>query len=756
MYTRRHHIVTGILYLVVSVFLIRQPLFGNFGFEFSVAIALAASLIAGFAAIRDERRTSEIPPPVRLRNGLWFQMVYLIIPLIVVFAAAIPRLPCDPVEGLTFYALLPLVTVIVAYIAGWLVSLLFGWARVTYVLLLIVSVAVSGLTTFFQPKIFFYNPFIGFFPGLSYDQLLPVTKTLIMYRGYSLFLALLALLFIYMLRFQPVREYRLRERLRQFRHIFANSYVSIFITIGFILIFVQFLSRGSLGFSTPRSYLENQLGSVFETSSFSIHYSSDSFDEETIRWVALEHEFRRNQAMKRLGVMHVPGIRSYLYPSPEMKRRLIGPGTTNIAKPWSREVHINAGDYDRSLLHELAHVVAGEFGMPVLRIADSPAMIEGTAMAVEGVWGNRTLHEHAAAILQFGIVDDPRPLLTAKSFAMQHSAVSYVMTGSFVQYLIDRYGIHRVRNAYAWSDYEKAFDRPGGQLIREWMNFLDRINVSERQRLKTMIHFKRPSIFFIRCPRALARINRDARELMDEKRYAEAAEYFERSWEITPNATALGGMIRCAYRLEQYESVLGYAQDDELLEEFPQVIPIVYRAAGDIYALRGDFENAGYYYRRLLSIDFNDSLNESLYLRLLALENPEDEGLWKLLFAREESDDEDSDPYRDLRYEEIDSPGMRWMLARHLHRSGNFEHTGTYFATLRDEFEEPFLRYLAAMRIGQSLYYSGSFQEAVLEFWDAMNYVDSPAAIHRINEWIDRSVFADEFGRSILEPVYGE
>ncbi len=751
MYTRINHTSAVIVYLVAAIILIRQPLFGNFGYEYAALFALVASLVAGLNAVRDERRKSQIPPPVRFRNGLVINLGYLIVPLVAIFLAALPGLPCDPVEGLIFFGLLPVVSAVFSYVLGWLISLLFRWGRITFILILFISLLLSVLSTIAQPKIFFYDPYIGFFPGISYDQLMPVTSTLILYRGYTLFLAFLIVLLLYMLRFTPLRDTPFRERIRLFRHTYSKSFLSIFITIGIILIFVQLLSRGVLGFSTTRGYLESNLVNKFETRSFSIHYDSESFDEQEIFWVALEHEFERRQVMDKLGVMHVGKIRSYLYPDPETKRSLIGPANTNIAKPWSREVHINADDYYRSLRHELAHVIAGNFGMPLLRISNSTALIEGVAMAAEGVWGNRTLHEQAAAIIQFELIQDPAALLDNRGFARHYSAVSYVMAGSFVQYLIDRYGIHRVRSAYAWSNYDAAFDRPRDQLVREWINFLRRINVSERQRTKTLIHFKRPSIFGLECPRALARLNRNAREHLSEDEYPEAEYLFQRSWDMVRNATALQGLMQTWYHLNEYHRVLEYLEDEALREEFPQIIPALYLTAGDIYAIEGDFDSAEQYYRRLLDIDHSDTMNEVLRIRLLALDNPGDTDLWRLLYFEREDQEVILQSLVEQPIEDGMSPGLQWVLGRYLHNNRDFTRSGLVYSTLRDRVDDRYLKYLATFRIGEALFYRGEFQEAIIEFWNAMNYTNAPAALYRLNEWIDRAQYAEEFGSLVWE-----
>jgi tetratricopeptide (TPR) repeat protein len=429
-----------------------------------------------------------------------------------------------------------------------------------------------------------------------------------------------------------------------------------------------------------------------------------------------------------------------LYPSPVLKRNLIGPSATNIAKPWNHEIHLNAASYDASLLHEIAHVIAGEFGMPLLGISNSNVMLEGIAMAVEGVWGNRTLHEHAAAMIEFDIVTSPASIVSNKKFAFQSSSMSYVLSGSFIQFLIDRYGINRIHEAYPWSDFEKAYGRSAEQLVREWTEFLRRIHVSDRQNLKTRIHFQRPSLFTIDCPRAVARLNRDGRELLARKEYESARNIFERSWNRVPNAVSLEGLLLSAYRIGDYDFVLDILDDEELTHKFPQIIPALYRVTGDIYVIRSEYDSARVYYSRLAEIDLSETLKELALIRLHALDSPGDSTLWQyLLDPREPGDSSRLDII-------LDNPAALWARAFALYQERRFNWAGRDYRELAVRYPDPFIQYRASFTNGESLFYGGLFQEAVTEFWNALNFAVNPADILRLNEWIDRALYAEEFG----------
>ncbi len=748
MYSRFKHGINIAAYLIGTIAVVQQPLFGSFGFEFSASIALLASCIAGLNSVHDARKKSDVPPPARLRYGLGYNLLYVLLPVVAIFLAALPGLPCDPFQGLAFYGLLPVVSVVFSYLLGWLLSLSFKHARILFIAIVILSLAVPALFTFIQPRIFFYNAFLGFFPGLSYDQLMPVTQTLVLYRSYILFLSLLIIVLLYILKFEYIGGLKMRERMRAFSSAYSGSLLSVVATVGLIVIAVQFLSRGTLGFSTSRAKLESELGSVFRSPHMEIHYASESFSDSSIAWVVLEHEFRRHQAAGRLGVLHTGVIRSYLYPSPESKRALIGPATTNIAKPWRREVHLNADRYESSLLHELAHVVAAEFGMPILGIANSTLMLEGVAMAAEGVWGNRTLHEHAAAMIEFGIVESPAEILTNRGFVMKSSAVSYILAGSYMQYLMDRYGVQPVQEAYAWSDFEGAFGRPAGQLIREWIDFLRRIQVSDRQEAKTRIHFQRTSLFTAECPRAVARMNRKGREYLAKREFESAREEFNRSFRTVPNAAAIEGIVISAFRLGDYETVMDFMNDEELHRQFPQIIPALLRVSGNMHIGRGEYDLAGVRFRGLLELDLSEWNNEYAMIRLSALSDPDDRLLLDFLAAP--PDDERRILAESLRLREnvIVSPASDWALAFSFIEAGNREAALRHYEKLLSEPDD-FIRYRFSLVRGEDLFYRGRFQDAAAEFWTALNYASNPATIHELQTRINRALFADEFGMLI-------
>src|SRR5690606_36972577 len=104
------------------------------------------------------------------------------------------------------------------------------------------------------------------------------------------------------------------------------------------------------------------------------------------------------------------------------------------------------------LRHELAHVVAGEFGDPLfgvaarrvlgLPLAFNVGLIEGIAVAAD--WPDHfvrplTPHQSVKAMLELGVAPPVEKLLSTGFFQFS-AARSYTVAGSFLRFLLETRG----------------------------------------------------------------------------------------------------------------------------------------------------------------------------------------------------------------------------------------------------------------------------------------------------------------------------
>jgi hypothetical protein len=332
------------------------------------------------------------------------------------------------------------------------------------------------------------------------------------------------------------------------------------------------------------------------------------------------HEFRYGQIRSELQVASEPRIASFLYPDAIAKRRFIGAGNTNIAKPWRSEIHLNAESWDATLKHELVHVIAGEFGMPVIRAHYNTGLVEGLATAVDDDYGNRSLHEYAAAMIRFGIVDQPAALIHFTGFAARSSSVSYVAMGSFCRFLLTAYGVDRFKDLYRGAAPEKAYGRSYEELLGAWQDSLRAIAVPDSWRAHVDYMFRRPSIFAKTCARAVANLNEAGMHRLAQREPALALAEFHAAQELSWNTESFSGMVRSAFAAGRYDTVrqlMAAAVGDSEAARYGGLL-LLY---GDACWLRGDTLRAGEMFRRVAELDLSEGTTESALWRSLALDD---------------------------------------------------------------------------------------------------------------------------------------
>ena len=150
----------------------------------------------------------------------------------------------------------------------------------------------------------------------------------------------------------------------------------------------------------------------------------------------------------------------YLYPTGEAKRRYIGTATTNIAKPWRKEIHLTLDSFEDTFRHELVHVLAANVGLPLIGASDRMGLNEGFATAVDWNWQEFSPHEYAAAMQHEKLLGDPAALFTYTGFAVQQGSYAYIVAASFTRYLIDRFGVNRFKEVFPAGHFVECVRSP--------------------------------------------------------------------------------------------------------------------------------------------------------------------------------------------------------------------------------------------------------------------------------------------------------
>ena len=416
-----------VVYTVLGLVLWAVPLLNILHVESAAVVAGAAFFVAGTSALR--WRAEGGRGGVVLRG----QLAALGVPWALLTMTLLWTPNCGYMQGLLFFALFPVVSVVLAVgLARALVGL--RHARAAFWGL---GLAVLLLTPLYDlglhPQFYVYNHVFGGVLGPIYDEELALRPGLFFFRGLTLCWA--GVLY-------AVGSWR---RDGAVRALVPGVVCAVFLAAGYRY-------AAPLGINTPEGYLAGALGGVYHTAHFDLYYDPATLDADAVARLGEDHEYRYAQLARRLEVT-VPGrIASYLYPDPGTKARLTGAHRTNVAPVWLRrpQVHVLMEAYEQVFPHELAHVFSRAFGLPVLRASLSVGLVEGLAVALEPPDGLPSPHDQVAAVLKEPPGAPAAALaerLSPLGFWTGRSAVSYTTMGSFVRYLLDAYGAERLKRS---------------------------------------------------------------------------------------------------------------------------------------------------------------------------------------------------------------------------------------------------------------------------------------------------------------------
>jgi hypothetical protein len=476
-------------YAGLGLLLAPAPLLNVLQAESAAVVALVSFFVASLSAVGAFDRRS-----VSLWHVLVRQEAALLVPLGVLTVAQLWAPNCTFGQGLLFYALFPGITVVFAVSLAY-ATVGLGLTRPRLLLgglgiLIILAGPLYDLGL--HPQFYTYNHVFGGVLGPIYDEQLAVRPGLFVFRGLTLLWAAAAVLI---------------GRWARGRGSGWPLLVCV-LGIGGIYAF-----SSPLGINTSAELLRGQLGGHTRTAHFDLYYDPEEVDEATAADLAATHEARYAWVRERLGQESGgagPRIQSYIYPNADVKGRLTGARTTSVTPVWlsTPQMHLLRDRVSQSLGHELAHVVSRPYGLPGLRASWAPGLVEGWAVALEPPSPEpspddlvrtaarsdttTTLSDEAQAVVR---------RLSPWGFWTGRGAVSYATMGSFVGHLLDRYGPAKLKQVYAWGNFEAVYGRSVQSLAQEWAGHLRSDPVVARDAHDVVARrFTRPSLFETECP----------------------------------------------------------------------------------------------------------------------------------------------------------------------------------------------------------------------------------------------------------------
>jgi tetratricopeptide (TPR) repeat protein len=594
----------GGFWFVLAVVCTQIPLVQVLGYEYALIFGLAAGWTSAGASLVVLRRLSRLrwtsPLAAVVRDWLLLSCAFLLMLLppaaVMTFNALFVR-NCAPFEGMLLYLMIPGMTVLFSTALALLLRALFpsrAWPALLAILFVLLMQPVYEILS--RPQLYSYNHVFGMFVGLSWDQHAPPLGTLAVFRILTLAISLMMLATAAALR-AIRRERRVHPRRR-------TAIASLFLPAMAAAV-VLTMNGDAIGYTNSLAHIRQNLQGEYNSEHFTLLYDTAAVDEEDIAFIAEEHEFRLHQVCTELRVEKPDRLYSVLYPDRQMRGRLLGTYSSEVARPWKGEIHLSMEGWSQSLKHELVHVMGREFGpnyigVPFVRVL---GLTEGLAMAIEWDFGNRSLHEYAAAMLRDGMLPPVRRIMSTSGFMSGTSSVGYVAGGSFARWLIDEYGLNEMKKAYAADDIEGSYARPYDELERGWHDFLHSVPIASVDSLTVAYLFRRPSLFTAMCPRTIGDRSRYASELLRKGDAQRALAEYRALERMAPSASSAFGIVQSLYQLGRMVEVRD--ETSRLLSDSTRaysVLPLLLWQGVSHWSL-GDSAQADAVFSRLVSID---------------------------------------------------------------------------------------------------------------------------------------------------------
>lgn len=519
----RRPIVWGLLLAVLALTLDFLPLVDVLGFDFCFVLGLASALAGvdiGHGTVAAARRAlAKVAPVEVVLRAIVGGLAVLGVPLVLSLANALRVRNCNLGAGFVFFLLLPVSTMVFAAGTGAALAIVVPRPRVGRLVafgLPVLSVAWTLWRLFRDPAVFAFDPYAGYFPGPIYDEALRPPLTLLWFRLANL-TWLATLVAVLQIGARPARAWR---PLR-----------GLLVTLGLLAASALWLTSAErLGFHTTRARLAELLSRETRSQHFVLRSDPALDSDDDIALAEQDLEFRYFQLAHTLGVEPALPITVYRFPSAAAKKDAVGAATTLFARPWTREIFVQADRFPaHRLRHEMAHVFASAFGdrlfgvslawhfwgpVPVPRLATG--LIEGVAEAADfdNPYGRLTTHEEAAAMIALGKAP-PLARAMGAGFSLESGPRAYTIAGSFCRYLLEQFGIGKLRELYrSAGDFEHVYGTSLPTLEEGWRAFLAKLPVDQSSRAQAEESFRRPAIFHKVCARELAARVADARARM--------------------------------------------------------------------------------------------------------------------------------------------------------------------------------------------------------------------------------------------------
>ena len=599
-------LVILIIIAVINIALLQFPLTNVFGYEFAAINAVLLSFLSAIYSVTYFKKyLGEKEKPEQFILFKTYS-VFLIIPFLISVGNSLVTGFCSFYDGILFYLVLTLPSVIIGGAFALIAINTINRFQTLIVCLIYFSIlSITFFELYLNPQVYFFNPIYGYFPGTIYDEGLSVSTKLFLYRCINIIF--FGIIFLVLGR-------RIKEKKRDNKKI---------IIVALILSGVFYYFSPHIGYSTTYGRLSIELPVTLETENFIIH-TDIAITHEELKLIALNQEYYLQQLELYFEVDQKEKIHSFIFRNSIQKKDLFGSGNADVAKPWLNNIYISIENWEHTLKHELAHCVSAEFGSGIFKVAAgfNPALIEGIAEAADNSYDDNEIHFLAALAYNNNYKVDISSLLTGLNFFSNASSLGYIYSGSFIRYLVDNYGISKIKKYYATNDLESTYEVQLEEILMGYYSFLEGFELLDSED-KAYYYFGRNAIFSKVCPRYISDRLNDGWKMFNSNNIDGARSTFTEMLAKSNSYSALLGLAFCLEKIDSLDSAIELISGKiSMFEKTSYKYNLMLKLA-DMKAKNENLEEAKILYLDLVDKNPNRRLKYIADLRMKISEEPE-------------------------------------------------------------------------------------------------------------------------------------
>jgi tetratricopeptide (TPR) repeat protein len=532
---------------------------------------------------------------------------------------------CDPLAGLEYFAMGPMISGALGAVCGlWGTQLgSRGWTRWLWGLVPMLACTAVGLwRLYFDPVVYAFDPFFGWFSGPIYDESVGIDQRYRWFRFYNGCAASAALVAWPWLRLRMqspgdsmIRTARARPR--------ASAVV---LALGSIAA-VMGGRPTEWGFHSTVDSIHDALGASVRTEHFVIHYAPRSTTALDIEAVAMEHEFAWQRLEAIVGDAPPSPVHSFVFANAKQKRRLFGAGDVEVSMPWRGHVYLTQRGYPHAVLpHELAHTFAGVWGDSLLRISRSGlsldgGLIEGVAVALAPSTSDGLDPHEQAAVLDALELRPSLASIMGPSFWSASASRAYVTAGSFCAWLLERFGAEKLGRLYGDPGaYSEIYGHDLPALEAQWLAFIrDEVGTKQSDVEAQRQRFKRRAVFRRPCAHRAAALGSEAASARRRGDDDVAIERLEELCAIEPEEPGHRlSLARTRAASGDGAGALAEVERAAAMEDLTDsILASIDQTRGDIHLVAGETEQAAAAYDRALGRSLRERTRRTVQVKHL-------------------------------------------------------------------------------------------------------------------------------------------